>query len=198
MQDGQNLFFAEEAAFGKHWRVSETLALLERMCLVRQVIVVGIYPREREREYTRPGYERYARFLVRELKPKIDREYRTLSGPRDTTVMGSSLGGVVSLYLAWQYPRIFGQVGALSATLGYRDDLTQRVLTEKKRALRIYLDSGWPRDNYEAVRAFASALRSRGYGDGADFLYLAHPQARHEEDAWAARLHLPFQFFYRR
>jgi hypothetical protein len=130
MQDGQNLFFPDEAAHGKHWRVGETLALLDRMCLVRQVIVVGIYPRERMREYTQPGYQTYGRFLVEELKPWVDAHYRTLPGARTTAVMGSSLGGVVSFYLGWQYPQVFGQVGALSATFGYADDLHGRVLAE--------------------------------------------------------------------
>jgi predicted alpha/beta superfamily hydrolase len=198
MQDGQNLFFPGEAAYGKHWRVSETLALLERMNLVRQVIVVGVYPRDRMREYTRPGYEAYARFLAEELKPYIDGHYRTAPAAADTAVMGSSLGGVVSLYAAWQFPDAFGQVGALSATFGYQDDLLERVLGERKRALRIYLDSGWPQDNYEATRGMAAALRSRGFREGRDLLYLAHPEGRHEEQAWAARFHVPFQFFFRR
>jgi enterochelin esterase-like enzyme len=198
MQDGQNLFFPDEAPQGKHWRVAETLALLERMCLVRQVIVVGVYPRERMREYTKPGYEAYGRFLARELKPYVDAQYRTLSGPADTAVMGSSLGGVVSLHAGWQHPEAFGQVGALSATFGYQDDLLERVLSERKRALQVYLDSGWPRDNYEAVRGMAAALRARGFAEGRDLLYLAYPESRHEEDSWAARLHVPFQFFFRR
>jgi enterochelin esterase-like enzyme len=198
MQDGPNLFFPDEAAFGQHWRVAETLALLERMSLVRPVIVVGVYPRDREREYTRPGYESYARFLARELVPKIDREYRTLRGPRDTAVLGSSLGGVVSLYAAWQFPRVFGRAAALSATFGWRDDLLERVLAEPKRPLRVYLDSGWPQDNYEVVRGMAAALRARGFREGRELLYLAYPEARHTEEAWAARLHVPLQLFFAR
>ncbi len=198
MQDGQNLFFPAEAPQGKHWRVPETLALLDRMCLVRQVIVVGVYPKERLREYTAPGYEAYARFLARELKPWIDARYRTESAAADTAILGSSLGGVVSFHTAWEHPNVFGQVGALSATFGYRDDLLARVLSDPRRVVRVYLDSGWPRDNYEATRAMAAALRARGYHEGRDLLYLAYPEAKHEEDAWAARLHVPFQFFFRR
>jgi predicted alpha/beta superfamily hydrolase len=197
MQDGQNLFFPEEAPQGKHWRVAETLGLLERMSLVRQVIVVGVYPRDRQREYTRPGYEAYGRFLARELKPHVDRSYRTLAEPEHTAILGSSLGGVVSFYTGWQYPEVFGQVGALSATFGYQDDLLARVLSEPCRRLRVYLDSGWPRDNYEVTRSMAAALRRRGLCAGQDLLYLAYPEARHEEEAWAARCHVPFQFFFR-
>lgn len=197
MQDGQNLFFPEHAPQGKHWRVAETLATLDAMCLIRQVIVVGIYPRDRMSEYTRPGYEAYTRFLAQELKPWVDAHYRTLVAPRFTAVMGSSLGGVVSLHAGWSRPDVFGQVGAMSATFGYQDDLLERVLGERKRALRVYLDSGWPRDNYETTRSMAAALRLRGWREGRDLCYLAFPDGRHEEQSWAARAHLPFQFFFR-
>ncbi len=200
LQDGQNLFFAGEAARGraggKHWRIAETLGVLESMCLIRPVIAVGIYPRDRMQEYTRPGYESYGRFLVEELVPWVEQHYRALEGPEHTAVMGSSLGGVVSFYLGWQYPEVFGQVGAMSATFGYRDDLLERVLSEEKRPLRIYLDSGWPRDNFEMTRSMTAALRSRGYHEGRDLLYLAFPDGRHEEESWAVRAHLPFQFFF--
>ena len=197
MQDGQNLFFPAQAPQGKHWRVGETLALLDAMCLIRQVIVVGIYPRDRMQEYTRPGYEGYARFLAEELKPWIDAHYRTLAAPCDTAVMGSSLGGVVSLHAAWSHPGAFGQAGAMSATFGYRDDLLERVLADGRPDLRVYLDSGWPHDNYEATRSMAAALRLRGWREGHDLCYLAFPEGRHEEASWAARAHLPFQFFFR-
>jgi predicted alpha/beta superfamily hydrolase len=196
MQDGQNLFFPGEAAHGKHWRVSETLALLDRMSLVRQVIVVGVYPRERTRDYTQPGYEAFGRFLAHELKPHVDRLYRTASGPEDTAVMGSSLGGVVSFHVAWEHAQVFGGVAALSATFGYRDDLLERVLSQRRRDLRIYLDSGWPHDNYEVTRGMALALRTRGHRDGRELLVLAHPEDRHDEDSWARRFHLPFQFLF--
>jgi predicted alpha/beta superfamily hydrolase len=111
--------------------------------------------------------------------------------------MGSSLGGVVSFYAGWEYPEVFGQVGALSATFGYRDDLLARVQAEKRRPIRVYLDSGWPQDNYEVTRGMAAALRRRGLREGQDLLYLAYPEGRHEEDSWASRCHVPFQFFFR-
>ena len=86
--------------------------------VVRKVIVVGVYAVERQTEYTAPGYEDYGRFLVEELKPWIDDNYRTLSGARHTAVLGSSLGGVVSFYLAWQWPEVFGSAGCMSSTFG--------------------------------------------------------------------------------
>jgi enterochelin esterase-like enzyme len=100
MHDGQNLFLKEEAFLGNTWRTNEVLGLLDRMNAIEEVIVVGIYPNERMTEYTLPGYEEYGRFLVETLKPLIDTKHRTLAGPANTAVMGSSLGGVVS-FLSW-------------------------------------------------------------------------------------------------
>jgi predicted alpha/beta superfamily hydrolase len=197
MQDGQNLFFAGEAFGGQHWMIEETLRLLDAMSLVRKAIVVGVYPEDRMADYTRPGYEDYGRYLVEEVKPWVDAHHRTLPGPADTVVMGSSLGGVVSLFLAWQWPGVFGNAGCLSSTFGYRDDLHQRIESEPRPAVKIYLDSGWPRDNYEVTRTMRNTLRSRGFREGVDLFYLAFPRARHDEVSWAMRAHIPFQFFFR-
>lgn len=196
MQDGQNLFFPNEAFGGQHWRVAETLGVLDAMNACEQAIVVGIYPSARERDYTQPGYDAYGRFLVQALKPHVDLDFRTLTGPQHTAVMGSSLGGVVSFYLGWQYPHVFGMAACMSSTFGWRDDLRQRVVREPRRNLRIYLDSGWPRDNYEVTRDMRTLLHDRGFREGIDLHYYAFPEATHNERAWAMRCHLPFQLFF--
>ncbi len=196
MQDGQNLFFPGEAFQGQHWRIGETLTLLDSMNAIEPLIVVGVYPNEREHDYTSPGYEAYGHFLTDVLKPAIDREFRTLTGPGSTAVMGSSLGGVVSFYLAWQHPDVFGMAACLSSTFGWRDDLRQRVAREPPREIRIYLDSGWPRDNYEATRDMRALLACRGFTDGRDLHYLSYPEALHNESSWAMRVHIPVQLFF--
>jgi len=117
-------------------------------------------------------------------------------GPADTAVMGSSLGGVVSFYLAWQWPDVFGKIACLSSTFTYRDDLLERISTEPKRKIRIYLDSGWPGDNYEATRSMRDRLIWKGYEAGSELFYLAFPEAKHDENAWAARSPIPFQFLF--
>jgi predicted alpha/beta superfamily hydrolase len=196
MHDGQNLFFPGEAFQGHHWRIAETLTLLDAMSLVDKVLVVGIYPNAREENYTRPGYQQYGRFVVESLKPEIDRSFRTLTGPATTAVMGSSLGGVVSFYMAWEWPETFGMAACLSSTFGWRDDLRERVSREPRRNLRLYLDSGWPRDNYEATREMRTLLKGRGYQEGKDLFYLGFPEALHNETSWAMRCHVPFQFLF--
>jgi predicted alpha/beta superfamily hydrolase len=196
MHDGNNLFLKEEAFLGNTWRTDEVLSVLDRMNAIEEVIVVGIFPKDRMSEYTSPGYEDYGRFLVEVLKPVIDAKYRTLADASNTAAMGSSLGGVVSFYLGWQWPDVFGKVACLSSTFIYRDDFLERVAKEPKRSIKIYLDSGWPADNYEPTRAMRDRLIWKGYRPGVDLLYLAFPHAIHNENAWAERSPIPFQFLF--
>jgi predicted alpha/beta superfamily hydrolase len=195
MQDGSNLFFPQEAFMGHEWGVDENLTLLNQMNAIQQMIVVGIFSGDRMREYTNPGYHNYGQSIVEEVKPYVDAHFCTIPGPQATGVMGSSLGGVVSFYMGWQWPEVFGNVGCLSSTFTHKDNLVDRVLHEEHRDVRFYIDSGWPGDNYEVGLAMAIALAERGYRYGHDFLYFAFPNAEHSEKDWSQRLHLPFQFF---
>jgi predicted alpha/beta superfamily hydrolase len=196
MQDGRNLFVTPAAPARGSWRVAETLNLLDDMNATQRIIVVGVDPPVRERDYTADGYETFGRFMAEELKPLIDGAYRTRSGPGNTAVMGSSLGAVASFFLAWQWPEVFGLVGCLSPSFGLRDNLLERVESETRRPLRIYLDSGWPEDNFEMARTMRAALVRGGYEPGRELLYLAFPLALHDERHWAMRCHLPFQYFF--
>jgi predicted alpha/beta superfamily hydrolase len=196
MHDGNNLFLKEEAFCGNTWRTDEVLGVLDRINACDGVIVVGIHPKDRMSEYTSPGYEDYGGFLIEKLKPLIDEKYRTRTDAVNTAVMGSSLGGVVSFYLAWQWPEVFGKVACLSSTFGYRDDLIERITAEQKRPIKIYLDSGWPGDNYEPTRAMRDRLIWKGYKLGSELLYFSFPQAKHNETNWAQRSPIPFQFLF--
>jgi len=193
MQDGKNLFFPQEAFLGRDWHVDEALSLLDTMNAVDRVIVVGIYSGARMEEYTKPGYEAYARAVIEEIKPEVDHRLRVFTSPNETGVVGSSLGGVVSFYMAWEYPQTFGLAACMSSAFSYKDDLIERVLAEPKRESKIYLDSGWPGDNFEVTLAMAMALAGRGYRVRQDFLHLAFPHDGHDEAAWGRRLHLPLQ-----
>ncbi len=198
MHDGRNLFFPEEAYLGREWQIDETLDRLDTMNIIDQVIVVGLHTTSRMQDYTQPGYEPFGRALVEEIKPVIDSEFRTLSEARWTAVLGSSLGGVASFYLAWQWPHVFGNAACLSSSFGFRDDLIHRVRSESlstHESQRFYLDSGWPRDNFQATLGMAHALKEAGFEFGRQFLHFAFPLAQHHEAAWAARSHLPIQLF---
>jgi predicted alpha/beta superfamily hydrolase len=195
MHDGHNLFFPEEAFAGQTWKVNRTLELLDRMNSIESCIVVAIYPRDRLTDYTMPGAVDYASFLRNELLPTIEQRYRTLQAPEHRVVMGSSLGGLVSFYLVWHHNDVFGRAACLSSTFGYDKRLFRSVSRSSvKRHLRVYLDSGWPGDNFAVTQAMTHLLQSKGYALGKDMHYVAVPEADHSENAWASRLHLPFQF----
>jgi predicted alpha/beta superfamily hydrolase len=193
MQDGGNLFFPEEAFMGLEWHVDESLSLLDAMSAVDRAIVVGIHSGDRMSEYTKPGYEAYARSVVEEVHPEVVRQFRVFGTPSETGLIGSSLGGVVSFYMAFEHPQVFGFAACMSSTFSYQDDLIERVLAEPKSAAKFYLDSGWPKDNYEVTLAMAMALVQRGYRPREDFMHLAFPLEQHEDGAWGKRLHMPLQ-----
>jgi len=194
MQDGQNLFFPEEAFQGQEWAVDETSQTLRAMRAVEDMIIVGVYSDDRMEEYTRPGYEAYARSLVEEVVPKEQQLLRGGGDRRYRSVWGSSLGGVVSFYTAWEHADVFGSAICMSSTFSYKDNLIDRVLSEPARDVAFYLDSGWPDDNYEVTMAMATALISRGWRYGHNLLHLCFPNAVHNEGAWGIRLHIPMQF----
>ena len=193
MQDGKNLFFPEEAFAGQEWHVDESLGLLDTMGAAQSAVVVGIHSSDRMRDYTKPGYEAYARSVVEEIIPEVDRLLRTFDSPHERGVIGSSLGGVVSFFLAWEHPQVFGFAACMSSTFSHKDDLIDRVLSEHKRNVKFYLDSGWPHDNYEVTLAMAMALARAGYKPRDEFLHLVFPHETHDERAWGRRLHLPLQ-----
>jgi predicted alpha/beta superfamily hydrolase len=195
MQDGKNLFFPEDAFLGNEWRVDESLTLLNKMTAIDRVIVVGLYSNDRFLDYTKPGYEKYGSSLVEEIIPEVKRRFRLIGDAHETGVMGSSLGGVVSFYMGWQWPEVFGACFCLSSTFSYQDDLIDRVLSEPLPKSKFYLDSGWPEDNYEVTLAMAMALSHRGWRQGKDFLHVVFPLALHDEKSWGDRLHLPLQLF---
>ena len=194
MQDGKNLFFPEEAFLGREWDVDEAMHLLDAMNAVDRVVVVGIYSGRPDGRVHEAGLRG-----LRALRGGGDQargrpaSFRVLDSPRETGVIGSSLGGVVSFYMAWEYPQVFGFAACMSSTFSHKDDLIDRVLAEPKRASKFYLDSGWPGDNYEVTLAMAMALSQRGYRVREDFLHLVFPLEEHDERAWGRRLHLPLQ-----
>jgi predicted alpha/beta superfamily hydrolase len=193
-QDGQNLFFPEEAFKGEDWELDSTQWQLRSMGAVEDMIFIGLYSgSEREKEYTKPGYELYGRSLVEEVVPEAEARLRLLRGRRHRSVWGSSLGGVASFYAVWQHPETFGAAVCMSSTFSHKDDLLERVLTEDPPDVAFYLDSGWPGDNYETTVAMAMALISRGWRWGYNLLHLAYPNAVHNEHDWGLRLHIPLQ-----
>lgn len=207
IHDGQNLFDARTAFGGVPWRCDETAERLIRTGAIRPVILVGIgNTAERIKEYgpsrKRPGVadlsKAYGRFVAEELKPFIDSEYRTLTGPADTAVGGSSMGGLISLYICRWYPKVFGRCAAMSPSLWYNREAFLRTVRARSGWLkncRIWLDFG-SREGYsqagmqaglQRVRDLAAAFRELGLEDIRDFHYAEIADGHHNEAAWGAR-----------
>jgi predicted alpha/beta superfamily hydrolase len=203
--DGNNVFDVATSFIGVEWGVDETAEKLIRAGTVRPFIAVAVYNTpDRVSEYT-PAVDPkngggkaadYARFLIEELKPFIDRVYRTRTGPGQTGVVGSSLGGIVSLYLGLQYPNEFGLVGCLSPAAWWADRDIIRRAARANRGARIWVDIGTaetaggtgPQRWIDEARDLAGALRGAGYRDGRDLHYEEVAGAIHNEGAWAARV----------
>jgi len=132
MQDGQNLFFPEEAFLGQTWDLNETSQILRSMSAVEDFVLIGIRSGDRMKEYTAPGYEAYAKSLAEEIVPRAQKLLRIGHHRRFRTVWGSSLGGVVSCYTVWQYPEVFGVAVRMASTFSHKDNLIERVLSGTK------------------------------------------------------------------
>jgi predicted alpha/beta superfamily hydrolase len=199
VHDGANVFFPDEAFSGVEWRIDETLDTLDAASMVDRVIVVALHarPERREAEYTAEAWATYAQELEDIVLPSIDAQFRTLRGPAHTAVMGSSLGGVVSLWLAWTQPHVFGMAACLSSSFNLVDDLVPLLWkTPTAPKIRVYLDTGWPQDNHEGTREIRDVLLARGLVTGRDLLHLVFPGDQHHESSWSQRVHLPLQFLF--
>jgi predicted alpha/beta superfamily hydrolase len=215
MHDGQNLMDTSTAHSGE-WRVDETAEELVRAGQVEPLIIVGIYNTEdRFAEYTQVkdtgefanlgggNADAYGRFLVEELKPMIDRTFRTRTGQKDTGLAGSSLGGLVTLHLGLKYPNIFGRLGVVSPSVFWANkDILERVKALKKKPpLRIWVDIGTEeskgsQETVDDTRQLRDALVAEGWVAGKDLQYLEVAGASHSEGAWAERFDDILKYLY--
>lgn len=203
MHDGQNLF-EPETAFqpGEHWRVGETAAELIAAGRIEPLIVVGIYNTGEARvdEYTPTGDKRlggghaddYARMIIEELKPLIDRTYRTRPDAASTGMAGSSLGGLVSLHVGFTHPAVFTKVAALSPSVWWGRKAILKTIREarSKPRLRLWVDMGTAegRKGLDDARLLKAALVGLGFHEGDDLHYAEYEGATHSEQSWAERV----------
>lgn len=238
MHDGQNLFDTARAGYGKEWGVDEHVARLSANGQIRLPIVVGVHNTPlRLREYVpadmiralpgdirtdlltlyggEPLSDGYLRFLVEELKPFIDQTYRTRPARDDTTIMGSSMGGLISLYALMKIPEVFGCAGCLSTHWPLRverlddnrlerwretivrtwSDVIARGLPDPSTH-RLYFDRG--DETLDQFYAFFQSridtvVTARGWTPDR-FRSLVFPGAEHNEASWNQRLDAPLTF----
>ncbi|MGQ4660548.1 alpha/beta hydrolase-fold protein [Lysobacter sp. F6437] len=224
MHDGQNLFDPALSYTGVDWGVDEAMTRLITDGAVREAIVVGIWNTPRRfQEYmprkpvsgdTLPSgvdgvpplptadivSDAYLRFLVDELKPWIDATYLTRPERDDTLVMGSSMGGLISLYAAAEYPDVFGGVGALSTHWPVGEGIVVDWLGEHlpdPATHRLYFDHGTTTldAGYAPYQQrMDQRLRDAGYVEGDNWSSRVFEGAAHNEAAWRARIDVPLRF----
>jgi predicted alpha/beta superfamily hydrolase len=225
MHDGQNLFDPEQSKYAKwDWGIDEALTALIADERVPEVIVVGIhsdeatrnidyFPQKAGNEHTEAfqrdfgtfdtaalNADNYLDFLITEIKPRIDATYRTKPGREDTTVMGSSMGGLISLYAISEYPEVFGAAGMVSTHFPLADGVLVDYFADKlpdPSTHRLYFDFGTETldHNYEAYQdRMDRAVEAAGYARGVNWTTRKYEGHDHSERAWRNRVHVPLQF----
>jgi predicted alpha/beta superfamily hydrolase len=230
MHDAQNLFFVERSNFKKIWAADKSALRLIAARQVSPFIIVGIdQPGEaRYAQYLPQALyqgaspllrskfdamtkvqvysDAYLRFLVSELKPIVDKRFRTKADRDHTAIAGSSMGGLISCYAFTRYPKVFGRAACVSThwpmgnpveTSEFKDEIVKLWSQEfalglgKKGKRRLWMDHGdqtldafYP--PYQA--AIDVEIEKRGWRKGRDYVSRAYPGAAHEENAWAARM----------
>ena len=237
MQDGQMLFDARTTWNKQAWNVDRPLTRLMQSGQIAPTLVVGVWnngqfrhseyfpqkylqhmrPEPREQLIQKglqgkPQSDAYLRFLVEELKPAIDARYPTHPGAAHTAIMGSSMGGLISVYAMNEYPHIFGNAAGLSthwigsfepnshmplaAYVYLRDHLAN------PQSHRLYQDHGTIELDalYAPYQVFIDQLvRDRGYtdrGSSPNFMSQIFKGSGHNERAWADRLDVPLLFLF--
>jgi enterochelin esterase-like enzyme len=201
--DGQNLFDPATAFAGVAWQLGEAAAALIRAEKIAPVIVVGIAnTMARQEEYSPKRGRQYAAFLINEVKPFIDKTYRTLPGRKSTAVLGSSLGGLISFYLAWWHPEVFSMAGCLSGTWMWDNAAAIRMVESESLPapeIKIYLDHGseGAEGNQAWVyRSMRDALIGRGLQLGKNLAYYFGINDEHNEATWGRRVWRPLLFLF--
>ena len=236
MHDGQMLFDSTTTWTGQEWKVDETMEKLTKAGTIKDVIVVGISNNGYYRwsEYVPKGAvdlipdslrtkviekwlqgqmlsDAYLRFIVYELKPYIDQVYPTIPQPEGTHIMGSSMGGIISLYAICEYPQVFGSAACMSTHWplnvpgledGMDHDFASYFLQYLQSHLpapswhRIYFDFGTATLDslYEPYQQKVDQLmQQKGY-TADQWITRKFPGEEHTESAWARRLEIPLKF----
>lgn len=222
MMDQQNLFFDSLAYGGAAWQIHRTTDSLSAAGLMPEVIIVGVNHagEKRFQEYlpekpaapfdsllqVRVGgtafSDAYLKFLTQELKPYIDRIYRTKPGMEHTYIGGSSMGGLISMYAVCEYPEVFAGALCLSThwPVSLQNDTPEAAhaiidyfATHLPQGKRWYFDYGTEGlDQFYAPyqQRVDSILQAQGYRAGQNWMTQAYPGHDHNERYWRERVHL--------
>jgi predicted alpha/beta superfamily hydrolase len=216
LQDGQNVFDAATSFAGVEWGVDETAQRLIRKNLIEPLIIVaiantgddriheyvptrGVIDATAKRKKRSRGLARqYGRFLVEELKPYIDKRYRTRGEAEFTGLGGSSLGGLLTLSLGLWFPNVFTKLIVMSPSVWWDYQAIVKMVEklDEKPPLKIWLDTGTLEPGWERARTLRDALVERGWRLYDDLQYMEVEGGDHSEGAWAARVDPALRFLF--
>lgn len=202
MFDGHNVFYDEDASYGKSWGMKEYLEKSGR-----KLIVVGVecshIGNSRISEYTCFDYDAssffgevkarghiYMDWLVGALKPMIDRTYRTLPDRAHTSICGSSMGGLMTVYACVVYNEYFGAGAGLSPALWYGSDIMHQMIADAKiyGDTYLYMDTGSNENGYELrnqiLNSIADHLEAKGFQVCLRVIY----GGSHNEASWEKQI----------
>ncbi|MDT3697081.1 MAG: alpha/beta hydrolase-fold protein [Ignavibacterium sp.] len=204
MNDGQNIVDPLTSAFGIDWQIDEAADSLIKNHSINEMIIVGIYNSDkRNSEYSNtPLGNAYMNFIVNQLKPFIDVTYRTLDNRENTTICGSSLGGLISFILVWEYDYVFSKAACFSPA--FKIDQFDYVTSVEnysgaRKDIKLYFYNGGKGVDERlqpGINEMLEALLNRGYVTGKDILYVEDKNADHSESAWAKRVPEMLKFLF--
>lgn len=193
MHDGQNVF-VPGGPFGS-WQAELVAAAEIKAGRARELIIVAIDNSSLRLTEYNPEWgassvdnDDYNFFLVNELKPYIDANFRTLTGPQDTGILGSSFGGVASLSAALAHPEVFGRCGALSTSFWATTFDNALAAGALLPATRLYVDCGDQGDDAANNIAARDGTLAAGRTLHGNFFFTIGYGDAHNEAAWNRRL----------
>ena len=211
LHDGQNLFDPDTSYVTGHtWRAGTTADHLNWTGQAEPVILVGVWNTGMRRmaeytptrDYRLGGGEghRYGRLLVEELKPWIDNNFRTLPHASDTALGGSSLGGLITLYLGLEYPGVFGRLAVISPSVWWNQRSILGFIAEFEGTPKpkIWLDIGTAEGTRHVrdTELLHRRLVQQGWKPGVDLELSKVSGGVHSENAWAARFDQVLSFLF--
>ena len=225
MHDGQNVFDPSSSKWSHtDWGIDETVTRLMTEGKIQPTMVVAIWSTViRVAEYMpqklpqTPAYagltrminkwvsseicsDNYLRFIVEELIPFVDANYRTFTGQQDTAIMGSSMGGLISMYALCEYPQVFGGAGCISTHFPIGRGIALKYMQENlpdPGFHKFYFDYGTKTidKNYEKYQKKADEiLASAGYTQPENWITRKFEGHEHSEVYWRKRIHIPLEF----
>ena len=204
MHDGQNLFDPDTSYVGA-WRmigVLRDLAIQGIDVVVAGVANTGPFRRYEYSPFRDPKHgggdgNRYLSFIIDQVIPRVETQFRVESTAAGRSIAGSSMGGLVSLYALWKHPDVFGAAAALSPSVWFANEAILDFVSERPAPRgRLWLDTGTAEGELmlESVRRLRDVIVARGLTEGPRFEYVEDEGASHHEEHWGRRMRrvLPF------